>query len=184
MPQKKNPDVPELVRGKTGRVFGHLFALLTLMKSQPLAYNKDNQEDKEPLFDTVDNVKGCLRVFADMLPSLRCKSEHMRQAAARGFATATDLADYLVRRGLPFRDAHEAVGKAVAYAIREGKDLTELSIHELQHFHPDIESDVFGVLTLEGSVAARDHFGGTAPRQVRAALERANALLRRNLEND
>jgi len=184
MPQKKNPDVPELVRGKTGRVFGHLFALLTLMKSQPLAYNKDNQEDKEPLFDTVDNVKGCLRVFADMLPSLRCKSERMRQAAARGFATATDLADYLVRRGLPFRDAHEAVGKAVAYAIHEGKDLTELSIDELRRFHPDIESDVFGVLTLEGSVAARDHFGGTAPRQVRAALERANALLRRNLEND
>lgn len=173
MPQKKNPDVPELVRGKTGRIFGHLMALLTLMKGQPLAYNKDNQEDKEPLFDTVDNLKGSLKVFADMMGGLRCNSERMRAAARQGFSTATDLADYLVRKGTPFRDAHEIVGKAVASGIREGKDLSELSLEQLRQFSADIAEDVFAVLTLDGSVAARDHIGGTAPAQVRAAIVRA-----------
>jgi argininosuccinate lyase len=173
MPQKKNPDVPELVRGKAGRVFGHLFALLTLMKGQPLAYNKDNQEDKEPLFDTVDQVRGCLKVFADMVPTIRPRREAMRAAALKGFATATDLADYLVRKGLPFRDAHEAVGKAVALGVTKGCDLAQLSLPELQGFSPLIGEEVYDVLTLEGSVAARDHYGGTAPAQVRAAVARA-----------
>jgi argininosuccinate lyase len=173
MPQKKNPDVPELVRGKAGRIFGHLMGLLTLMKGQPLAYNKDNQEDKEPLFDTLDNLKGSLKVFADMMGSLRCNPERMREAALQGFATATDLADYLVRKGIPFRDAHEIVGKAVALGLREGRDLAELSLEALQRFSAHITADVFAVLTPEGSVAARDHIGGTAPRQVRAAIERA-----------
>jgi argininosuccinate lyase len=173
MPQKKNPDVPELVRGKAGRIFGHLMGLLTLMKGQPLAYNKDNQEDKEPLFDTVDNLKGVLKAFADMIGAIRCNPDLMRAAALQGFATATDLADYLVRKGIPFRDAHEIVGKAVALGIRESKDLSELSLEELQQFSEDISEDVFAVLTLEGSVAARDHIGGTAPRQVRAAIARA-----------
>jgi argininosuccinate lyase len=177
MPQKKNPDVPELVRGKAGRVFGHLMALLTLMKGQPLAYNKDNQEDKEPLFDTVDNLKGCLKVFADMLPAVQCNREAMRSAAAKGFATATDLADYLVRKGTPFRDAHEVVGRAVGYCVGRGCDLAELSLEELRGFSADIGADVFEVLTLEGSVAARDHLGGTAPRQVRAAIARARRRL-------
>jgi len=177
MPQKKNPDVPELVRGKTGRVFGHLVGLLTLMKGQPLAYNKDNQEDKEPLFDTVDNLKGSLKVFADMIPAITCKPENMRRATLQGFATATDLADYLVRKGTPFRDAHEVVGKAVALGVSKGCDLAELSLEELQGFSPQIEEDVFQVLTLEGSVAARDHIGGTAPAQVRAAIERARQRL-------
>jgi argininosuccinate lyase len=177
MPQKKNPDVPELVRGKTGRIFGHLMGLLTLMKGQPLAYNKDNQEDKEPLFDTVDNLKGCLKVFADMIPAITPRRERMREAALKGFATATDLADYLVRKGLPFRDAHEAVGQAVALGVRKGCDLSELSLEELRGFSPLIEGDVFQYLTLEGSVAARDHIGGTAPRQVRAAVARARERL-------
>ncbi|SFC30407.1 argininosuccinate lyase [Marinospirillum celere] len=177
MPQKKNPDVPELVRGKSGRVYGHLMSLLTLMKSQPLAYNKDNQEDKEPLFDTLDTVQGCLRAFADMVPALEPKREAMREAARRGFATATDLADYLVRKGLPFRDAHEVVGQSVAYGVAEGKDLSEMSLGELQQFSASISEDVFEVLTLEGSVAARDHLGGTAPGQVRAAAERARLHL-------
>ncbi len=177
MPQKKNPDVPELVRGKTGRVFGHLMGLLTLMKGQPLAYNKDNQEDKEPLFDTVDQVKGCLKVFADMVPEIRCRPQNMRAAAMKGFATATDLADYLVRKGRPFRDAHEIVGKAVAYCIGRGVDLSGLSLEELQRFSPDIEDGVFEVLTLEGSVASRNHIGGTAPAQVRAAIARARQRL-------
>ncbi len=177
MPQKKNPDVPELVRGKAGRIFGHLMALLTLMKGQPLAYNKDNQEDKEPVFDTLDNLKGCLKVFADMMGALTPRRERMREAARAGFTTATDLADYLVRRGLPFRDAHEVVGRAVAQGVREGKDLAELSLAELQAFCPLIGEDVFAVLTLEGSVAARDHLGGTAPRQVRAAIARARQRL-------
>jgi len=177
MPQKKNPDVPELVRGKSGRIFGHLMALLTLMKGQPLAYNKDNQEDKEPLFDTADNLKGCLKVFADLMARLTCNRERMRAAARQGFATATDLADYLVRRGVPFRDAHEIVGKAVALGVREGRDLAELSLAELQAFSPLIGADVFACLTLEGSLAARDHFGGTAPNQVRAALARARQRL-------
>ena len=177
MPQKKNPDVPELVRGKTGRVYGNLFSLLTLMKSQPLAYNKDNQEDKEPIFDTIDTLAGCLRAFADMIPHIEAQREQMHTAAAGGYSTATDLADYLVKRGLPFRDAHEVVGASVAFGIVERKDLSELSLEQLQQFSSLIEADVFEVLTVEGSVAARDHFGGTAPNQVRAACLRAQAFL-------
>ena len=177
MPQKKNPDVPELVRGKTGRVYGHLMGLLTLMKSQPLAYNKDNQEDKEPLFDTLDTVRDCLKAFADMVPAIEARKESMYEAARRGFSTATDLADYLVRRGVAFRDAHEIVGQSVAFGIREKKDLSEMSLDELRQFSDVIESDVFEVLTLEGSVAARNHIGGTAPDQVRAAASRAREAL-------
>lgn len=177
MPQKKNPDVPELVRGKTGRVTGHLIALLTLMKSQPLAYNKDNQEDKEPLFDTVDTVRDCLRAFGDMIPAIESNKASMYEAARRGFSTATDLADYLVGKGIAFRDSHEIVGKSVAYGIAENKDLSEMSLEELQQFSDQITEDVFDVLTLEGSVAARNHIGGTAPVQVRAAAIRAEALL-------
>ncbi len=177
MPQKKNPDVPELVRGKSGRIFGHLMALLTLMKGQPLAYNKDNQEDKEPLFDTVDNVKGSLKVFADMVPAITCNKDKMRAATLQGFATATDLADYLVRKGVPFRDAHEIVGKSVALGVETNRDLAEMSLDELKQFSSMIEQDVFEVLTLEGSVAARDHIGGTAPSQVRAAIKRARERL-------
>ncbi|QQD25350.1 argininosuccinate lyase [Venatoribacter cucullus] len=177
MPQKKNPDVPELVRGKTGRVYGHLMGLLTLMKSQPLAYNKDNQEDKEPLFDTVDTLRDSLRAFADMVPHLMARKDDMREAAKRGFSTATDLADYLVRKGIPFRDAHEIVGKSVAYGVQTGKDLSEMSLAELQQFSGEITAEVFDVLTLEGSVAARNHIGGTAPEQVRAAAARARTAL-------
>ena len=177
MPQKKNPDVPELVRGKTGRVFGHLMGLLTLMKGQPLAYNKDNQEDKEPLFDTVDTLLGSLRVFADMMPALRVKPAAMLAAARSGFSTATDLADYLVRKGLPFRDAHEVVGRAVRHGVEQVRDLADMSLEELRGFSERIEEDVFAVLTLEGSVAARDHIGGTAPEQVRAAIARARQRL-------
>lgn len=177
MPQKKNPDVPELVRGKTGRVNGHLISLLTLMKSQPLAYNKDNQEDKEPLFDAIDTVKDCLRAFADMVPAIESKKESMYEAAKRGFSTATDLADYLVRKGIPFRDSHEVVGKAVGYGVETGKDLSEMTLEELQGFSKEIQQDVFDVLTLEGSVAARNHIGGTAPAQVRIAVENAKQEL-------
>jgi argininosuccinate lyase len=177
MPQKKNPDVPELVRGKTGRVFGHLMGLLTLMKSQPLAYNKDNQEDKEPLFDTIDTLKHCLRAYGDMVPNLQPNREAMRQSALKGYATATDLADYLVRKGVPFRDAHEIVGKAVRLGIETGRDLSQLELAELQGFCPAIDGDVFEVLTLEGSVKARNHFGGTAPDQVREAVRRARAAI-------
>ncbi len=177
MPQKKNPDVPELVRGKTGRVNGHLIALLTLMKSQPLAYNKDNQEDKEPLFDTVDTVLGCLRAFADMVPALRAKRGNMLESARRGFATATDLADYLVRKGVPFRDAHEIVGKAVRLGVESGRDLAEMTLADLQQFSPLIEQDVFAVLSLQGSVAARDVLGGTAPKRVREAAAAARNWL-------
>ena len=173
MPQKKNPDVPELVRGKSARVIGHLNALLVLMKGQPLAYNRDNQEDKEPLFDTIDTVTDCLRVFAGMLGTLECRRDRMREAARLGYMTATDLADYLVRRAVPFRDAHEAVGRAVRSAVDTGRDLSEMSLDELRVFSPVIERDVFEVLTLEGSVAARDHPGGTAPARVRAAIARA-----------
>ena len=173
MPQKKNPDVPELVRGKSARVIGHLNALLVLMKGQPLAYNRDNQEDKEPLFDTIDTVTDCLRVFAGMLGTLECRRERMREMARLGYMTATDLADYLVRRAVPFRDAHEAVGRAVRSAVDTGRDLSEMSLDELCAFSPLIEADVFEVLTLEGSVAARDHPGGTAPARVRAAIARA-----------
>ena len=170
MPQKKNPDVPELVRGKTGRVNGNLISLLTLMKSQPLAYNKDNQEDKEPLFDTIDTVLGCLRAFADMIPAITPKKENMYKAAKQGFSTATDLADYLVVKGLPFRDAHEVVGKAVALGVETKRDLSEMGLAELQAFSDIIQQDVFDVLTLEGSVAARNHIGGTAPEQVLVAV--------------
>ncbi|MEH6649663.1 MAG: argininosuccinate lyase [Motiliproteus sp.] len=177
MPQKKNPDVPELVRGKSGRVTGHLMSLLMLMKSQPLAYNKDNQEDKEPLFDVIDTLQGCLRAYADMIPAITSNKEVMREAALRGFSTATDLADYLVRNGVAFRDAHEIVGKSVAYGIEQNKDLGEMSLQELNQFSDVITEDVFEVLTLEGSVSARDHIGGTAPNQVRAAAARARDVL-------
>jgi argininosuccinate lyase len=177
MPQKKNPDVPELVRGKSGRVNGDLVALLTLMKGQPLAYNKDNQEDKEPLFDSIDTVKACVRAYADMVPAIETKRDNMYHAALRGYATATDLADYLVGKGVPFRDAHEVVGKAVRYAIERNQDLAAMELAELQQFSSVIGEDVFLVLSLEGSVALRDHLGGTAPRQVRAAIERARARI-------
>ena len=183
MPQKKNPDVPELVRGKVGRVNGHLISLLTLMKSQPLAYNKDNQEDKEPLFDTVDTVLDSLRAFADMVPAIKPRVEQMREAARSGFSTATDLADYLVGLGLPFRDAHEVVGKAVAHGVNTQMDLAEMELATLQSFCADISEDVFEVLTLEGSLCARDHLGGTAPGQVAAAAERAKALLQQRKES-
>jgi argininosuccinate lyase len=177
MPQKKNPDVPELARGKTGRVNGHLVALLTLMKGQPLAYNKDNQEDKEPLFDTADTVTTTLRIFADLVGGIDVKAARMRQAAAEGFSTATDLADYLVKKGLPFRDAHEAVARAVRSAAAAGVDLPDLPLDALRGFCPLIDDDVYAVLTPEGSVASRDHLGGTAPAQVRAAVARARSRL-------
>ncbi|MDE2600192.1 MAG: argininosuccinate lyase [Rhodocyclaceae bacterium] len=172
MPQKKNPDVPELARGKTGRVYGHLMGLLTLMKGQPLAYNKDNQEDKEPLFDTADTLIDTLRIFADMVPGITVKADNMRAALNLGFATATDLADYLVKKGLPFRDAHEAVARAVRAAEQKGCDVSELSLGELQSFSPLVAEDVYAVLTVEGSLSARNHIGGTAPEQVRAAIAR------------
>jgi len=178
MPQKKNPDVPELARGKTGRVFGHLMGLLTLMKGQPLAYNKDNQEDKEPLFDTVDTLVDTLRIFADMAGGISVKPENMRAAALQGYATATDLADYLVKKGLPFRDAHEAVARAVRACDDLKIDLAEMSLEQLRAFSTLIEDDVFAVLTLEGSVAARDHVGGTAPNQVRKAIVRVREQLK------
>ncbi|MBI5784474.1 MAG: argininosuccinate lyase [Rhodocyclales bacterium] len=177
MPQKKNPDVPELARGKTGRVYGHLMGLLTLMKGQPLAYNKDNQEDKEPLFDTADTLIDTLRIFADMVPGVRVKPENMAAALRQGYATATDLADYLVKRGLPFRDAHEAVARAVRAAEAKNCDLADLPLAELQAFSPLIGKDVFDVLTVAGSLAARDHIGGTAPVQVKAAIARARLRL-------
>jgi argininosuccinate lyase len=177
MPQKKNPDVPELIRGKTGRVNGHLVALLTLMKGQPLAYNKDNQEDKEPLFDTVDTVTASLAVFTEMLGGIEVKRDAMREAARQGYATATDLADYLVKKGVPFREAHEAVAQAVRHAETRGKDLSELDLSELQKFSRLIEGDVFDALTLEGSMAARSHIGGTAPTRVKQAIAKARKAL-------
>ena len=179
MPQKKNPDVPELARGKTGRVNGHLIALLTLMKGQPLAYNKDNQEDKEPLFDTVDTVIDTLRIFADMVPGIKVREANMRNAALQGFSTATDLADYLVKKGLPFRDAHEIVAHAVKICSDRDIDLADLSLAELQKFSPLVGEDVFDYLTLEGSVASRNHIGGTAPAQVQRAIAAARAKLAR-----
>ncbi len=172
MPQKKNPDVPELARGKAGRVFGHLTALLVLMKGQPLAYNKDNQEDKEPLFDTVDTVLDTLRAFAEMMPGIEVNAAAMRQAAEEGFSTATDLADYLVKKGLPFRDAHEAVARAVRLAADRGCALAALPLADLEALSPRVESDVFESLTVAGSLAARDHVGGTSPRQVLAQAAR------------
>ena len=177
MPQKKNPDVPELARGKTGRVVGHLMGLLTLMKGQPLAYNKDNQEDKEPLFDTVDTLRDTLRIFADMLGGLRVKPEAMERAAARGYATATDLADYLVKKGLAFRDAHEIVAAAVKQAQQRGVGLSELPIEDLRAFHATIDTDVYQVLTLRGSLDARNVLGGTAPAQVLAQVARHRTRL-------
>lgn len=177
MPQKKNPDVPELVRGKTGRVYGHLIGLLTLMKGQPLAYNKDNQEDKEPLFDVADTLLVTLQIYADMLRGITVKADNMRQAALEGFATATDLADYLVKKGMPFRDAHEVVAHAVKAGVESGRDLAEFSLAELQAFSSTISDDVFEVLTLEGSVASRNHTGGTAPEQVRRAIAQARQQL-------
>ena len=177
MPQKKNPDVPELARGKTGRVVGHLMGLITLMKGQPLAYNKDNQEDKEPLFDTVDTLKDTLRIFAEMVDGITVKPEAMERAALRGYATATDLADYLVKKGLPFRDAHESVAHAVKTAIAQGVDLSELPLATLQQFNPHIGDDVYAVLSLRGSLNARNTLGGTAPAQVRAQVARHRARL-------
>ena len=174
MPQKKNPDVPELVRGKTGRVYGNLISLLTLMKSLPLAYNKDMQEDKEPLFDTIDTVKGSLKVFADMIAGMKVKGDSMRIAAARGFSTATDVADYCVRKGLPFRQAHEVVGKTVRYCIEMGKDIPELSLSEFREFSPLIDADIYDFVTLEASVNSRKATGGTA----REAVERELARLK------
>lgn len=178
MPQKKNPDVPELVRGKTGRVNGHLIALLTLMKGQPLAYNKDNQEDKEPLFDTADTLLVTLEIYADMLRGITVNKANMRQAAFEGYATATDLADYLVKKGMPFRDAHEVVALAVKHAVEKGCDLSDLSLNELQGYSNSITEDVFSVLTLDGSVASRNHIGGTAPEQVLAAVKRAREKIK------
>tara|TARA_B110000305_G_scaffold28697_1_gene26852 strand:- start:1547 stop:2932 length:1386 start_codon:yes stop_codon:yes gene_type:complete len=178
MPQKKNPDVPELVRGKTGRVTGNLISLLTLMKGQPLAYNKDNQEDKEPLFDSVETVYSCLRVFADMVPTINAKKENMYQSALKGYTTATDLADYLVKKGLAFRDAHDIVGKAVSYGLDNDKDLSELSIGELKNFNSLIEEDVFDVISLEGSINSRNHLGGTSPKQILNAIKVARTSLK------
>jgi argininosuccinate lyase len=177
MPQKKNPDVPELVRGKTGRVSGHLVALLTLMKGQPLAYNKDNQEDKEPLFDTVDTLTQTLRIYTDMIAGIQVKPDAMRSAALQGYATATDLADYLVKKGTPFRDAHEVVAQAVRFAEQRGCDLSAINLAELRQFSKHIDEDVYQVLSLEGSLASRNHTGGTAPQQVEAAIARARAGL-------
>ncbi len=177
MPQKKNPDVPELVRGKTGRVNGHLVSLLTLMKGQPLAYNKDNQEDKEPLFDTADTLLMTLEIYADMMRGITVHKDNMRQAAFEGYATATDLADYLVKKGMPFRDAHEVVALAVRYAVDKKCDLSELRLEELQTFSETITEDIFSVLTLDGSVASRDHIGGTAPKQVLLAVARAKKTI-------
>ncbi|HKY90235.1 MAG TPA: argininosuccinate lyase [Nevskiaceae bacterium] len=175
MPQKKNPDVPELVRGKSARVIGDLQTLLVLMKGQPLAYNRDNQEDKEPLFDAVDTVSASLALYAELVPAIAVQRERCRAAAAAGFSTATDLADYLVKKGLAFRDAHHAVGSAVAHAAKKGCDLSGLTLDELRGFSPLIEADVFQAITLEGSLAARDHVGATSPTQVRAAIARARA---------
>ena len=171
MPQKKNPDVPELVRGKTGRVTGNLVSLLTLMKGQPLAYNKDNQEDKEPLFDSVETIYSSVRIFADMVPKIEANKQNMLNSAIKGYTTATDLADYLVKKGLPFRDAHDVVGRAVAYGIDSNKDLSEFSLDELQEFNSNIDSDVFDAISLQGSINSRDHLGGTSPKQILNAIK-------------
>jgi argininosuccinate lyase len=179
MPQKKNPDVPELMRGKAGRVYGALVAMLTIVKAQPLAYNKDNQEDKEPLFDAADTLRDVLALLAELLKGVEPRPERMREALRAGYATATDLADYLVRKGMPFRDAHEVVARAVRAAETAGKDLSELPLAELKGFSGLIGEDVRAVLTPEGSVASRSHIGGTAPAAVRAAIERARKRLAR-----
>jgi argininosuccinate lyase len=172
MPQKKNPDVAELARGKTGRVAGHLMALLMLMKGQPLAYNKDNQEDKEPLFDTVDTLRDTLRIFTEMMGGITVNAQAMEQAALKGYATATDLADYLVKKGLPFRDAHHTVAQAVKAALSHNVDLSELPLSVLQQFNAAIGKDVYDALSLRGSLDARNVAGGTAPAQVRAEIAR------------
>jgi len=177
MPQKKNPDVPELMRGKTGRVYGALFSMLTIIKGQPLAYNKDNQEDKEPLFDTADTLRDVLTLLAELLGGLKARPDRMKAALAEGHATATDLADYLVRKGLPFRDAHEAVARAVREADKLGKELPALPLATLKSFSPLVGDDVYAVLTPEGSVASRKHIGGTAPEAVKAAIARARKVL-------
>jgi argininosuccinate lyase len=178
MPQKRNPDVAELVRGKSARIVGHVAALLVLMKAQPLAYNKDNQEDKEPLFDTVDTLADCLAIMTELVATgLAPVPDRMRAAASEGFATATDFADYLVRKGAPFRDAHEAVARAVRHAEAAGCDLSELPLDQLRQFSPLVAQDLYAALTLEGSVASRDHPGGTAPARVRAAAAAARATL-------
>ena len=170
MPQKKNPDVPELARGKTGRVNGNLISLLTLMKGQPLAYNKDNQEDKEPLFDTVDTLRDTLRIFVDMVGAITVKTESMYKAALEGYATATDLADYLVKKGLPFRVAHEIVAQVVRFCVEQNCDMTDLTLEKMREFSSLIDADVMDVLSLAGSVSARNHLGGTAPLQVKEAI--------------
>ncbi|HBC57239.1 MAG TPA: argininosuccinate lyase [Gammaproteobacteria bacterium] len=177
MPQKKNPDVPELIRGKAARIQGHWITLTTLMKAQPLAYNKDNQEDKEPVFDTIDTLFDCIKAFADMLPNLQVNRPKMLKDASHGYATATDLADYLVRAGIAFRDAHKIVGETVSYALSQKKELDQLSLQELQSLHPAMKPDVFNILGVEGSVAARNHLGGTAPNQVLSAIQQAKAKL-------
>src|SRR5687768_312837 len=177
MPQKKNPDVAELIRGKTGRVNGHLVALLTLMKAQPLAYNRDNQEDKEPTFDTAETLGTSLALFAEMLPGIEVNRKAMEEAARQGHLTATDLAEYLVRKGVPFREAHEAVAQAVRYAESRGCELSELKLAELQSYSPAIGKDVADVLTLEGSLKSRTHLGGTAPVRVKAAIAKARKSL-------
>ena len=178
MPQKKNPDIPELARGKTGRVAGDLVALLTLMKGQALAYNKDNQEDKEPLFDAADTLRDTLAVFAELIAGIQVNAAAMQAAAKEGFATATDFADYLVRKGVAFRDAHQAVARAVRFAEKSGLGLEQLPLPEMRRFSSKVEKDVYRVLTPEGSVASRSHIGGTAPAQVRAAIRRARKLLK------
>ena len=185
MPQKKNPDVPELIRGKTGRTNGNLLSLLTLMKSQPLAYNKDNQEDKEPLFDSIDTLSDCLIALNGLIPNLIANKEQMRDAALAGYTTATDLADYLVRKSVPFRDAHELVGGAVQRAVERNQPLEALSLEELNGAADGpIEKDVYDVLSLEGSIAARDHFGATAPNQVRAQAQAGLSRLKTNEDQD
>ena len=184
MPQKKNPDVLELARGKTGRVVGHLVALLTLMKSQALTYNKDNQEDKEPLFDTIDTVRDTLSIFVEMVKSIQANPDKMRSAAAEGFSTATDLADYLVKRGLPFRDAHEVVAQTVRYCENHQRNLSDLTMSELHQFSNLINEDVFSVLSVEGSVASRNHIGATAPAQVSEAIKRARAELQGRMKDE
>jgi argininosuccinate lyase len=178
MPQKKNPDVPELVRGKTGRVYGNLVSLMTLMKSLPLAYNKDMQEDKEPLFDSIDTVRGSLKVFASMITEMKVNSKQMRIAAGRGFSTATDIADYLVRKGLPFRNAHEVVGKTVRYCVANGKEIHQLSLDEFRQFSADVDADIFQYVTLEASISARKATGGTAREAVEREIELARQALK------
>tara|TARA_B100000674_G_C37906076_1_gene946202 strand:+ start:9 stop:938 length:930 start_codon:yes stop_codon:yes gene_type:complete len=180
MPQKKNPDVPELIRGKSGRIFGHLFSLLTLMKSQPLAYNRDNQEDKEPLFDIVDTINEVLEVFTTLISKIECNPENMRSAALEGYATATDLADYLVKKGVPFRDAHETVGKAVGFCLEKNIDLLEIKIDKLKEFNSVIDNDVYDFLSLEASVNSRSHDGGTAPDQVLLAIKSARERINKD----